>query len=57
MVGRKTGDPFVGDVVDFLNPLSDAQDIINLFPEVKWEEGRCYRGERQLGVLPCDSNR
>jgi hypothetical protein len=38
MLGRKTGVPLLGDVIDFFNPLSDVQDAINI---IDWSpEGR-----------------
>jgi hypothetical protein len=34
LVGRKTGIPGLGDIVDFFNPASDLQDILDLLNEM-----------------------
>ena len=39
MVGRKTGVPILGDVVDFFNPLSDIQDAIDA---IDWLGGKIF---------------
>ncbi|MGE3540529.1 MAG: RHS repeat-associated core domain-containing protein [Candidatus Tectimicrobiota bacterium] len=33
-IGRKTGIPLLGDIIDFFNPLSDIQDVLNLLDDI-----------------------